>query len=223
VLGRAAGLALALSVAVAGCGANDPRLRTLGPAECPFANGSSPRYIEFPDAPPDCVDENAEYTAVVDTDVGRFVIELFAERAPVAVNSFVFLARYHYFDGLPFHRVIPDFVVQAGDATGSGLGGPGYTFADELPSKSEYGPGSVAMANAGPDTNGGQFFILMSERAVQSLLLGLGNIPVHTLFGEVVQGFSVVERINADGDVSGAPKVVHTIRRVTIRQRLVEE
>ena len=113
-------------------------------------------------SPPDMViDPGKSYTAVLKTQRGDIRVKLFADKAPTTVNNFVFLARDGFYDGTTFHRVIPDFMVQAGDPTGTGRGGPGYRFADEasaLKLKHE-GPGTLSMANAGPNTNGSQFFI----------------------------------------------------------------
>ena len=113
-------------------------------------------------SPPDTViDPGKSYTAVLKTQRGDIRVKLFADKAPKTVNNFVFLARDGFYDGTTFHRVIPDFMVQAGDPTGTGRGGPGYRFADEasaLKLKHE-GPGTLSMANAGPNTNGSQFFI----------------------------------------------------------------
>ncbi len=107
------------------------------------------------------------------TDIGTFTVELLPKYAPVTVNNFVFLAGYHYFDGIVFHRVIPGFMNQGGDPTATGSGGPGYQFKDELPSASSaYDTGAVAMANSGPNTNGSQFFIVVpggGERAEPEL------------------------------------------------------
>ena len=115
------------------------------------------------------------------------------------MNSFVFLARYHYYDGVIFHRIIPGFVLQGGDPTGTGTGGPGYKFEDELPAPGRYQIGSLAMANAGPDTNGSQFFIISGPDGVRLP-------PQYALFGAVVSGGDVVTAIDALGTRSGKPK-----------------
>ena len=107
-------------------------------------------------------------------------------RAPKTVNNFVFLARWHYYDGIIFHRVINGFVAQGGDPTGTGRGGPGYKFADELPAPGRYELGSLAMANAGPNTNGSQFFIITGPS-------GVGLPPQYALFGQVVSGLEVAD------------------------------
>ncbi len=180
---------------------------------CPAEDGSSERTTTFGAAPPMCIDESATYTAVVDTDRGSFTIELDQARAPLTVNNFVVLARYHYYEGVSFHRIIPDFVIQGGDANGEplGTGGPGYTFADELPDEGEYEIGSVAMANSGPDTNGSQFFVVTGEQGEA--------LPARwSLFGSVIDGLDVVLEIEATGSESGAPTEATIINSVTITE-----
>lgn len=176
---------------------------------CPPVSGSATRETAFTAAPPMCINTSATYTAVVKTDVGTFDIALNAKEAPKTVNNFVFLARYHYYDGIIFHRVMPGFVVQGGDPTGTGTGGPGYTFADELPKAGAYKLGSVAMANAGANTNGSQFFVVVGTQGEQLQ-------PSYSLFGQVTSGMSVVQKIAADGSTSGTPAVVHKMISVTI-------
>lgn len=137
------------------------------------------------DAPPDLIiDPDATYTATISTNLGDIVIEFFADTAPNTVNNFVFLAGAGYYDGVIFHRVIPGFVAQAGDPTGTGRGGPGYTFADELTDPRPYTRGIVAMANAGPDTNGSQFFVVHQDVSLPY---------AYTIFGEVTSGMEVVD------------------------------
>ena len=179
---------------------------------CPPEGGTAERTVNFTEAPPMCIDQSKTYTATVETDVGSFVVELFPERAPVTVNNFVFLARNKFYDDVIFHRVIPGFVVQGGDAAkGDGTGGPGYQFGDELPKAGDYEIGSIAMANSGKDTNGSQFFIVTGEQ-------GANLPPSYNLFGKVVEGMETVEKIEADGDPSGTPKVIHRITKVTVKE-----
>jgi peptidylprolyl isomerase len=123
----------------------------------------------------------------------------------------VFLARDGYFDGIRFHRIIPGFVVQGGDPTGTGRGGPGYQFADELPSAGRYEIGSLAMANAGRNTNGSQFFIISGPD-------GVGLPPSYSLFGKVVAGLDTVAALDAAGSRDGTPKEPVTIESVTITE-----
>jgi cyclophilin family peptidyl-prolyl cis-trans isomerase len=186
--------------------------QTPGTAECPPAEGAAEPKKSFDGPPKDCLTEGSTYTADVETDVGKFVIALDRERAPKTVNSFVFLSRYRAYEDVPFHRVIPDFVVQGGDVeSGTGTGGPGYEYADELPEQGQYEVGSVAMANSGPNTNGSQFFVITGPQGEQLP-------PNYSLFGEVTFGMDVVKQIEADGDPSGTPKVVHKIVKVTINE-----
>ncbi len=140
-------------------------------------------------SPPEMViDPSKRYTANMSTSMGDLVIALDAIAAPKTVNNFVFLAREGYYDGVIFHRIIPGFMCQGGDPTGSGRGGPGYKFADELPKPRQYEIGSLAMANAGPNTNGSQFFIISGPS-------GVGLPPQYSLFGKVVKGLDVVDQM----------------------------
>jgi len=158
-----------------------------------------------------CIDPAARYSAEMVTSKGTMTIALDAVAAPKTVNNFVVLARYHYYDGIAFHRIIPGFMVQGGDPEGSGRGGPGYRFDDELPKPGRYEIGSLAMANAGPNTNGSQFFIV-SGRA------GVGLPPQYSLFGKVVAGLDVVSAIEAAGSASGTPKESVVIESVTVTE-----
>ncbi|MFZ5808495.1 MAG: peptidylprolyl isomerase [Chloroflexota bacterium] len=141
------------------------------------------------DRPPEMeIDPNKTYHALLQTSRGDIELELYPQYAPLTVNNFVFLSRQGFYDGITFHRVIQDFVIQGGDPTGSGRGGPGYRFADEVqnnPLKHE--KGVISMANAGPNTNGSQFFITHSP---QPHLNGK-----HTVFGKVIKGQEVVDAI----------------------------
>jgi cyclophilin family peptidyl-prolyl cis-trans isomerase len=161
--------------------------------------------------PPMGIDSAKRYTATMDTTKGSIVIELDAVGAPRTVNSFVFLAREGFYDGVAFHRIIPGFVVQGGDPEGTGSGGPGYRFPDELPKPGRYQVGSLAMANAGPDTNGSQFFIVSGPD-------GASLPPQYSLFGAVVSGGDVVSAIDATGSRSGKPTERVVIETVTIEE-----
>ncbi|MBA3653033.1 MAG: peptidylprolyl isomerase [Actinobacteria bacterium] len=158
-----------------------------------------------------CIDPNKRYTALMTTSKGDMTIALDPIAAPKTVNNFVVLARYHYFDGIVFHRVIPGFVLQGGDPQGDGRGGPGYRFEDELPPPGRYEIGSLAMANAGPDTNGSQFFVICGESGVRLP-------PQYSLFGKVIKGLDVVADIESIGTQSGTPKEKVTINSVTITE-----
>jgi len=138
------------------------------------------------------IDAARKYSAIVDTSLGSFKIELLAKESPKTVNNFVFLAREGFYDGVIFHRIIRAFMAQTGDPTGTGAGGPGYRFADELSVKHSYEPGMVAMANAGPNTNGSQFFICTGPQA-----RGLDGCPNYTQFGRVVERMEIVSKIAA--------------------------
>ena len=139
------------------------------------------------------IDAKKSYQAKIKTNKGEIVVDLFAADAPKTVNNFVFLAQEGFYNGVSFHRVIPNFVIQGGDPTGTGRGGPGYRFEDELKNNpNKHGTGFLSMANAGPHTNGSQFFITHSP---QPHLDGK-----HTVFGKVVEGMDVVNQIR-QGDV----------------------
>jgi peptidyl-prolyl cis-trans isomerase B (cyclophilin B) len=155
-------------------------------------------------APPQMtIDANKKYTAVIDTNRGKITLDLFPKDAPKTVNNFVFLAREGFYNGVKFHRVIPDFMIQTGDPEGTGRGGPGYKFGDEVgPGKPRHKVGSLSMANAGPGTNGSQFFI---THVVTDWLDGK-----HTVFGQV--------RDQASQDVVNAIKQGDVMNSVTITE-----
>ena len=152
----------------------------------PALDGSAPVTKRFASMPPMGIDSTKRYSATLETTLGTMVIALDAAAAPLTVNNFVYLAAHHYYDGVIFHRIIKNFMCQGGDPEGSGRGGPGYKFGDELPKPGKYQIGSVAMANAGPNTNGSQFFIVSGPS-------GVGLPPLYSLFGQVVKGLDVVE------------------------------
>ena len=141
--------------------------------------------------PPMTIDTSKEYTATIETEKGDLVLELFASDVPITVNNFVFLAREGFYDGLTFHRVVADFVVQGGCPIGDGTGGPGYQFGDEI-TEHTHVAGALSMANSGPNTNGSQFFITYNP---QHHLNGH-----HSVFGQLVEGTDVLGRIE-QGDV----------------------
>src|SRR5437763_8648090 len=181
------------------------------PTECPAADGSSPKKQKFDGPPPMCIDPAKRYTAEMVTNKGSMTIALDAAAAPVTVNNFVTLARYHYYEGVTFHRIIPGFMCQGGDPLGTGTGGPGYKFEDELPAPGRYEIGSIAMANAGPNTNGSQFFIVSGADGVRLP-------PQYSLFGKVVNGLDTLQAIEATGSSSGAPSEKVIIESVTITE-----
>jgi cyclophilin family peptidyl-prolyl cis-trans isomerase len=146
------------------------------------------REIQFAECPPMIIDPLKQYLATIQTEKGEIVVELYPDVAPLAVNSFVFLAKNNWFDGVVFHRVLPGFVAQAGDPTGTGLGGPGYAFRNETTSDLTFDrEGLLAMANAGPDSNGSQFFITFGPAEHLN-----GS---YTIFGAVIKGMDVVESL----------------------------
>jgi cyclophilin family peptidyl-prolyl cis-trans isomerase len=179
--------------------------------EIPAADGSSPKTQKFDGPPPMVIDPAKRYTAEMVTSKGTMTIALDPIAAPKTVNNFVFLARYHYFEGITFHRVIPGFVLQGGDPEGTGRGGPGYRFEDELPKPGRYEIGSLAMANAGPDTNGSQFFVISGPD-------GAALPPSYSLFGKVINGLEVIPQIEAIGSRSGTPSEKVTIESVTVTE-----
>jgi len=165
-------------------------------------------------SPPEMeIDPAKRYVAEMDTSMGSMTIELDPAAAPKTVNNFVFLARQGYYDGVIFHRVIQGFVLQGGDPEGTGRGGPGYKFEDELPKPGRYEVGSLAMANAGPNTNGSQFFVISGPSGVRLP-------PQYSLFGKVVKGLDVVDAIEKVPTGPGdRPKEDVVINSVTITEK----
>ncbi|HYL50472.1 MAG TPA: peptidylprolyl isomerase [Acidimicrobiia bacterium] len=155
----------------------------------------------MPKQPESQTDASKIYRVTITTDRGPIVMDLDPQLAPNTVNNFIGLARQGYYDGLTWHRVVPEFVIQGGDPEGSGRGGPGYKFADE-PVKGQYTRGAVAMANAGPDTNGSQFFICIDDCTSKLA-------PSYNLFGYVIEGQDVAESTQV-GDV---------MRKVEVEER----
>ena len=154
---------------------------------------------------------------MVTTNKGAYTIELDPGAAPLAVNNFVVLARYHYFDNTICHRAIPQFAVQCGDPTGTGSGGPGYSFADELPAAGSYKVGSIAMANSGPDTNGSQFFIITGAN-------GVALSPNYTLFGQVTDGLdTTVKALDALGNPDQVANGVPPLEQIIIESVVITE
>jgi cyclophilin family peptidyl-prolyl cis-trans isomerase len=177
-------------------------VRSLRPV-APAGSGAK----QWPSPPPMSIDTSRQYFATVKmAKGGEFVIQLYPDKAPITVNSFVFLASQHFFDGVTFHRVLDGFMAQGGDPTGTGMGGPGYEFVNENSDLKFDKPGVVAMANSGPDTNGSQFFITFTP---QPRLDG-----GYTIFGQVVSGMDVVNGItrrNPDQNPTFAGDAIQTI------------
>ena len=174
-----------------------------GQGECAPTDGSGDQVREFASAPKLCIDPTKTYTALISTNKGDLTVVFDPTKAPGTVNNFVNLARSKYFDDTVCHRAIPTFVVQCGDPTATGAGGPGYAIADELPAAGEYKLGSLAMANSGPNTNGSQFFIISGEQ-------GMTLPPSYSLFGQVTAGLDTTLPLldkagNSDPASNGVP------------------
>jgi cyclophilin family peptidyl-prolyl cis-trans isomerase len=187
-----------------------------GDTECPPADGAEARVASFTAPPPTCIEEGDDLVADVTTSAGSFTIDLDEEGAPTMVNNFVVLARYRFFDGLPFHRLIPGFMAQTGSSgtPDYGSGGPGYDMPDEEKPEEGYvyTAGDVAMARS--DTvSGSQFFIVATDEGAAHLT------PDYPLFGKVTEGQDIVEVIASQGDAvsNGAPTALVTLESVTIR------
>jgi cyclophilin family peptidyl-prolyl cis-trans isomerase len=181
---------------------------------CPKADGSSPKTATFDGEQPMCIDVTKTYTVTMVTTKGTMTFKLDPAKAPKTANNFATLARWHYFDGIKFHRVVREFVIQGGDPQGTGMGGPGYKFNDELPSQGEYKVGSLAMANSGPNTNGSQFFIITGAK-------GVGLPPNYSLFGQLTAGDDVmkaIDQLGPAGGEDGPPSEEVSMTKVTVAE-----
>lgn len=181
---------------------------TVTPAAGSSSNpsGGTPLKLQWSNPPPMTIDPKRSYTATIKTNLGDMTASLDTKQAPITVNNFVFLAQQHYYDNVKFHRIIKGFMVQTGDPTGTGRGGPGYRFNDE-PVTQKYSRGTLAMANAGPNTNGSQFFIVHQDAPLP---------PNYTIFGHLTGGLDVLDKIasvpvgpSAGGEVSAPTQDVH--------------
>ncbi len=182
-----------------------------------IAVGCGGKTLKWNSPPAMAINPDYLYTATIKTNYGDIVLELFPKESPLTVNNFVFLARQGFYDGVKFHRVVKGFVIQGGDPTGTGRGGPGYKFNDELPVQREYGPGIVAMANSGANTNGSQFFVCTGSKSKQ-----LNNMPNYNIFGQVTGGMDVVLKIDAvpvTGSEPSSPTVDVHIDKVVIEEK----
>ena len=187
-LSRIASIIFALGALLsASCGGQEPE-----PAPTP-----KPKTYSAP--PPMVIDTGKQYTAIIETEKGNLVLELFASDVPLTVNNFVFLAGEGFYDSTTFHRVIPDFMAQGGDPTGTGRGNPGYSFEDEF-TEHTHVVGALSMANSGPNTNGCQFFITYTPQH--------GLDGKHTVFGQLIEGMEVLKKLT-NGD---------TIKRIVIEK-----
>ncbi len=205
-----AGIAVIVILVAAGVWLGVRSLQPPAAAQPTAAAGTSPK--QWSSAPPMTIDKSKQYFATVKMQKGgEFVIQLFPDKAPITVNSFVFLAQQHFFDGVTFHRVLPGFMAQGGDPTGTGTGGPGYEFANENSDLTFDKAGVVAMANAGPNTNGSQFFITF---APQPQLNG-----GYTIFGQVISGMDVVNGITPRDPQQNPSFTGDVIQSITIQEK----
>jgi cyclophilin family peptidyl-prolyl cis-trans isomerase len=179
------------------------------------ATSSSPKAKTYSSPPTMSIDKSKSYTATIKTNYGDIVVQLLPQEAPLTVNNFVFLAREGFYNGVVFHRILKGFVIQSGDPKGTGMGDPGYKFADESVTRN-YVYGTLAMANSGPNTNGSQFFITLGNVTLQKS---------YTIFGLVTNGLDVVTKIgnlpvkaSAGGELSQPTVDVHIIT-ITIEEK----
>jgi cyclophilin family peptidyl-prolyl cis-trans isomerase/FKBP-type peptidyl-prolyl cis-trans isomerase 2 len=196
-------LLVAVALLVGGCGgeATVTSTPTHTPAPMPTRAPGEP--------PPMIIDQSRQYTAIIETEEGNLTLELFAADVPVTVNNFIFLAREGFYDGITFHRVIAGFMAQGGDPTGTGAGGPGYTFPDEF-SQHTHDAGALSMANSGPDTNGSQFFITYAPQH--------GLDERHSVFGRLIKGMDVLENLTPRDPRQSPDYTGDAIIRVTIEE-----
>ena len=182
--------------------------------EAANAEGEAIDVKQYSSAPEMRIDPSKRYTATLETNKGSIDVEFLPGEAPQTVNNFVCLARDGFYDGTPFHRVVKGFMVQGGDPTGTGTGGPGYRFADEAVQR-PYTKGTLAMANAGPNTNGSQFFIMLEDYPLP---------PNYTIFGQVVSGQDIVDALGATptrrgtGGENSTPTEPLRIEKVTVNE-----
>lgn len=227
-------LACLMAIAlVAGCSSGGNEAENSQPSEVPAPIKKEPVSKEpaqppgptgdkkYEKAPEMQIDKTKDYQATISTSMGDITIDLFEKEAPITVNNFVFLAKDKFYDNVTFHRIIKDFMIQTGDPLGTGIGGPGYTFEDELNNGHNYEVGVVAMANAGANTNGSQFFI-GSGKDVE----GLKHVPNYSIFGKVTAGLDIVQKIaavpvkeNPQTNEKSVPEQPVTIKTITIIEK----
>ncbi|WNR42294.1 peptidylprolyl isomerase [Paenibacillus roseipurpureus] len=218
---------LSLTILASGCG-NKPAA-TATPASTAKATtpaaatpaASTTAGKQWSKAPDMTIDPNKTYQAEVTTSKGTFTIDLYAKEAPKTVNNFVFLSKEGFYNNVTFHRIIKTFMIQTGDPQGTGMGGPGYKFADELKTTHTYEPGTVAMANSGPNTNGSQFFICSGADCAS-----LNKQPNYTIFGKVTaEGLATITKIaetpvEMGGEATPSkPKEKVTINTISIKEK----
>lgn len=210
---------IAVGVIVSGGGGDDKKAGSPTDIKCATVAAPAPKDTTFPKAPPLLIDKTKTYVATVETNCGSFDIQLAASEAPQTVNSFMYLAKQGFYDGLPFHRVAKGFVVQGGDPKGDGTGGPGYTVPDEAP-KNGYQQGSVAMANSGPGTTGSQFFVVTSDDGAKNL----GGPPyLYSILGQVTKGIEIVRKLDSFGSTAEDPSQQQPSRVLVIEKVTINE
>ncbi len=190
---------LLVTLAVISCGEKAPE-------QAPAPEANSKTYSSPPSM---TIDTNKQYTAIIEMEKGSMVAELFAKDVPMTVNNFVFLAREGFYDGSTFHRVIPGFMAQGGDPTGTGMGGAGYKFDDEFTAH-KHDAGVLSMANSGPNTNSAQFFITLAPQH--------GLDGKHTVFGRLIEGMDVLEKLTPRDPNQNPQFKGDTILRITIEE-----
>jgi cyclophilin family peptidyl-prolyl cis-trans isomerase len=193
-------------------GGDDDSSTTASGGDCKEVEAPAPKEVSLT-APPQTVKVGEKLTAVVETSCGSFDIALDSSRAPKTVNSFVYLSDEGFYDGLAFHRIAPDFVIQGGDPLGTGTGGPGYSVTEKPPANLSYTKGVVAMAKSSadpPGRSGSQFYVVTAADA--------GLPPEYALVGKVDEGYDVVERINKLGTPAEKPKQTVLIEKITIEK-----
>jgi peptidyl-prolyl cis-trans isomerase B (cyclophilin B) len=181
----------------------------IGCAKEPESPSSATAPKKYTAAPKMMIDVNKNYTATIETEKGDIVLELFAKDAPKTVNNFVFLAREGFYNGTTFHRVIPGFMAQGGDPTGTGAGGPGYSFEDEF-SQHRHGTGALSMANSGANTNGSQFFITYAPAPYLD--------GKHSVFGQIIKGMDVLNKLTPRDPTKNPPAKGDIIKTITITE-----
>lgn len=197
-------IAIGITPLSASCGGQTPAPK---PEPTPTPT-PAPKTYSSP--PPMTIDTSKQYIATIETEKGNLVLELFAKDVPVTVNNFVFLAREGFYDGSTFHRIIPGFMAQGGDPTGTGRGSPGYRFEDEF-SQHKHVAGTLSMANSGPNTNGSQFFITYTP---QPPLDGR-----HSVFGQLIEGRDVLEKLTPRDPTQNPNFQGDIIIRIVIEER----
>jgi peptidyl-prolyl cis-trans isomerase B (cyclophilin B) len=205
-------VAVVAAILIGRGGEDNDSTTTTGASACEQVEAPKAKSVSY-GAPPQAVTKGEELTAVVETTCGSFEIVLDTQRAPKTVNSFVFLSEKGFYDGLTFHRVVPEFVIQGGDPEGEGTGGPGYSVDEKPPANLAYTKGVVAMAKSPaepPGRSGSQFFVVLSADA--------GLPPEYALVGKVDEGLDVVERIGALGTPEEKPKQTVLIDKISIER-----